>query len=196
MDLTTNNTTGYGLYSGIGGGPATGTKYAAVFGGNVFVSGVLSKSSGTFRIDHPQDPENKYLVHSFVESPDMMNVYNGNIITGADGKALVSLPAYFETLNRDFRYQLTVIGQPAQAWVLEEIKENQFKIQTDKPNVKVSWQVTGVRQDPWAVQHPVIPEEEKLPQDKGKYLNPEVYGKPETQGIHYHKPDTGNIKKP
>jgi len=196
VDLTTNNTIGYGLYSGIGGGPASGTKLAGYFFGNVLVSGVLSKSSGTFRIDHPQDPENKYLVHSFVESPDMMNVYNGNIITGADGKALVTLPAYFETLNRDFRYQLTVIGQPAQAWVLEEIKENQFSIQTDKPNVKVSWQVTGVRQDPWAVQHPVIPEEEKLPQHKGKYLNPEVYGKPETQGIHYHKPDTGNIKKP
>jgi hypothetical protein len=109
---------------------------------------------------------------------------------------VVTLPTYFETLNRDFRYQLTVIGQPAQAWVLEEIKENRFSIQTDKPNVKVSWQVTGVRQDPWAQEHPVVVEEEKKPHEKGKYLTPELYGKPETQGIHYHKVDAGNIQKP
>lgn len=194
--LTNNNTTGYGIYSQIYNGPVSGTKYAGYFSGNVQVVGVLSKSSGTFRIDHPQDPENKYLVHSFVESPDMMNVYNGNVVTGADGKAVVTLPTYFETLNRDFRYQLTVIGQPAQAWVLEEIKENRFSIQTDKPNVKVSWQVTGVRQDPWAQEHPVVVEEEKKPHEKGKYLTPELYGKPENQGIHYHKVDVGNIQKP
>jgi hypothetical protein len=192
VTLTTQTTTGYANYNSITGGSTSTTKYAGFFGGNVQVSGVLSKSSGTFRIDHPQDPENKYLVHSFVESPDMMNVYNGNIVTGADGKAVVLLPGYFETLNREFRYQLTTIGQPAQVWVLEEISENRFVIQSDKPNVKVSWQVTGVRQDPWALKHPVAPEEEKRPQDKGKYLNPELYGKPETQGIHYHKPDIGN----
>jgi hypothetical protein len=194
--LTSKQTIGYGIYSGISGGSASAMKYAGYFDGNVEVQGVLSKSSGTFRIDHPQDPENKYLVHSFVESPDMMNVYNGNIVTDADGKAVVLLPGYFETLNREFRYQLTTIGQPAQVWVLEEISENRFVIESDKPNVKVSWQVTGVRKDPWALQHPVVPEEEKRPQDKGKYLNPELYGKPETQGIHYHKPDTGNRQKP
>jgi hypothetical protein len=196
VGLTNNNPVGYGIYSQIYNGPVSGTKYAGYFSGNVQVVGVLSKSSGTFRIDHPQDPENKYLVHSFVESPDMMNVYNGNVVTGADGQAVVTLPTYFETLNRDFRYQLTVIGQPAQAWVLEEIKENRFSIQTDKPNVKVSWQVTGVRQDPWAQEHPVVVEEEKKPHEKGKYLTPELYGKPETQGIHYHKVDAGNIQKP
>jgi len=45
------------------------------------VTGKLTKGSGSFKIDHPLDPANKYLSHSFVESPDMMNVYNGNIIT-------------------------------------------------------------------------------------------------------------------
>lgn len=196
VTLATQTTTGYANYNFITGGSTYTNKYAGFFNGNVQVVGVLSKSSGTFRIDHPQDPENKYLVHSFVESPDMMNVYNGNIITDADGKAVVLLPGYFETLSREFRYQLTTIGQPAQVWVLEEISENRFVIQSDKPNVKVSWQVTGVRKDPWALQHPVVPEEQKRPQDKGQYLNPELYGKPETQGIHYHKPDTGNRQKP
>ena len=104
-----------------------------------------------FKIDHPLDPTNKYLIHSCVESPDMMNVYNGNITTDSIGIATVILPDYFEALNRDFRYQLTVIGQFAQAIVLEKVKLNTFKIQTDQPCVEVSWQVTGVRHDPAAL---------------------------------------------
>lgn len=78
----------------------------------------------------------------------MLNIYNGNITTDANGDATVVLPAYFEALNRDFRYQLTVIGQFAQAIVQDEIQANHFTIKTDKPGVKVSWQVTGIRQDP------------------------------------------------
>jgi hypothetical protein len=46
-----------------------------------------------------------------------------------------------------FRYQLTVIGQFAQAIVAAEIANRSFIIKTSKPGVKVSWQVTGIRQD-------------------------------------------------
>lgn len=80
------------------------------YAGNLNVTGKLTKGSGSFKIDHPLDPANKYLSHSFVESPDMMNVYNGNITTDRHGLATITLPDYFEALNRDFRYQLTVIG--------------------------------------------------------------------------------------
>ena len=80
----------------------------------------------------------------------MMNIYNGNVVTDANGDAVVPLPEWFETLNRDFRYQLTVIGQFAQAIVTAEVANHQFSIKTDKPAVKVSWQVTGIRQDAWA----------------------------------------------
>ena len=123
---------------------------AAKFNGDVQVTGVLSKAGGSFKIDHPLDPENKYLSHSFVESPDMMNIYNGNITTDGNGRAVVELPDYFESLNRDFSFQLTVVGQFAQAIVAEEVKDNRFTIQTNAPGVKVSWQVTGIRQDAWA----------------------------------------------
>ena len=51
-----------------------------------------------------------YRVHSFVESPDMMNIYNGNAILDESGEAWAELPEWFEALNRDFRYQLTCIG--------------------------------------------------------------------------------------
>lgn len=177
-----NTGTKYGIYGFASG---TGTNYAGYFSGNVTVSGSLSKGSGTFKIDHPLDPENKYLYHSFVESPDMMNIYNGNITTDANGDAKVTLPAYFDALNKDFRYQLTTIGKKADAWIAEELVGNTFKISTDQPNTKVSWQVTGVRQDAFANANRVIPEMEKKGEEKGKYLHPEAFGKAASMGIDF-----------
>ena len=146
--------------------------------GDLDVVGTLSKGAGSFKIDHPLDPANKYLYHSFVESPDMMNVYNGNIITDAQGFATVTLPDYFMTLNKDFRYQLTVIGTFAQAIVKEKISNNRFVIQTNQPNVEVSWQVTGIRQDKFAEKNRIVPEVDKAPEDRGYYLHPELYDMP------------------
>lgn len=146
------------------------------YAGNLNVKGKLTKGSGSFRIDHPLDPANKYLSHSFVESPDMMNVYNGNITTDKHGLATIVLPDYFEALNRDFRYQLTVIGQFAQAIVKQEIQNNRFTIRTSRPQVKVSWQVTGIRHDAYADAYRIPVEEEKPTQEQGHYLHPELFG--------------------
>ena len=176
---------GYGLVAYAGLEPNFSRVHAAYFGGDVTVSGSLSKAGGSFKIDHPLDPANKYLSHSFVESPDMMNVYNGNIVTDGNGTATVSLPDWFESLNRDFRYQLTVIGQFAQAIVQSEIAGNQFTIRTDKPNVKVSWQVTGIRQDPWANAHRIPIEEEKSEKTRGFYLHPQLYGQPNEKSVDW-----------
>jgi len=134
---------------------------AGFFQGDVHVNGVLTKAAGSFRIDHPLDPEHKYLSHSFVESPDMMNIYNGNITTDKSGYATVTLPNYFDALNRDFRYQLTVVGEFAQAIVASKISGNSFRIRTDKPNVEVSWQVTGVRKDKFAEENRIKVESDK-----------------------------------
>jgi hypothetical protein len=152
--------------------------------GNLQVTGSIAKGSGTFKIDHPADPANKYLVHSFVESPDMMNVYNGNVVTDDRGFASVSLPEYFESANKDVRYQLTVIGTFAQAIIAEEVKSNTFVIQTDKPNVKVSWQVTGIRDDPYAREHRIMAEQDKPEPEKGTYLHPELHGQPASKALY------------
>jgi hypothetical protein len=173
-----------------------GNSAAAQFFGDVSVQGMMAKTGGTFKIDHPQDPANKYLIHSFVESPDMMNIYNGNITTDANGEAVVSMPGYFEAENIDFRYQLTVIGTFAQAIVLKEISNNKFVVKTDKPNVKVSWMVTGVRNDLWAQNRRVIPEVEKTGADKGKYLHPEYYGKGNEARIGWIDPSRLKAKAP
>jgi hypothetical protein len=164
---------GYGLYAAGG----VNSQFVALFDGDVQVAGNVSKAGGSFKIDHPLDPENKYLFHSFVESPDMMNIYNGNVVTDGSGTAIVTMPDWFDALNRDFRYQLTVIGQQfAQAIVASEISNRSFTIKTDKPNIKVSWMVTGIRQDAWANAHRIPVEEEKAEKDKGQYLHPELFG--------------------
>ncbi len=171
------NPNGIGLYVYSAGESTANT--AAVFIGAVDVYGALYKSSGAFKIDHPVDPENKYLIHSFVESPDMKNVYDGVVTTDGTGYATVALPYWFEALNRDFRYQLTVMGpQFAQAIVASEMVANHFTIRTDHPGVKVSWQVTGIRQDAWANAHRLPTEVEKSEKEKGHYIHPELFGHP------------------
>jgi len=195
----TNSPAGVGgVFTNLGGGKSAvlignGANYAQVFivdasgngnfAGNLNVKGKLTKGSGSFKIDHPLDPANKYLSHSFVESPDMMNVYNGNITTDRHGLATVNLPDYFEALNGDFRYQLTVIGQFAQAIVAKKIAANRFVIRTSRPQVEVSWQVTGIRHDAYANSYRIPVEEDKGVGEQGYYLHPEVFGQPESKGI-------------
>jgi hypothetical protein len=144
---------------------------AARFAGDVEVTGTLTKGGGAFRIDHPLDPTNKYLSHSFVESPDMKNIYDGVAILDECGKADVKLPAWFEPLNRDFRYQLTAIGCPApNLHIAEEAASNRFRIAGGEPHMKVSWMITGIRQDAWANAHRIPVESAKPEKERGTYL--------------------------
>jgi hypothetical protein len=115
----------------------------------------------------------------------MMNIYTGNVTTDTQGLATVKLPAWFESLNTDFRYQLTVIGQFAQAIITRKIENHQFTIKTNAPNVEVSWQVTGVRRDAFAKAHPLVVEEEKDGRTKGFYIHPDLYGAPQEKQIEW-----------
>ena len=179
VNVTTN---GYGVigWAGTTGAGVRGQgTTAGEFAGNVTVSGTLSKGGGSFQIDHPLDPANKYLRHSFVESPDMMNVYNGNITLDESGEAWVALPDWFEALNRDFRYQLTAIGAPGpNLHVAAKVSGGQFKIAGGPPSGEVSWQITGIRQDAWANANRIVVEEEKQAEDRGYYLHPELFDQP------------------
>lgn len=154
--------------------------------GNLTLAGNISKGGGTFKIDHPLHPTEKYLYHSFVESPDMMNIYNGNIETDQEGYAEVALPSYFEALNMEFRYQLTSIGTFGQVIIKEEIENGRFMIQSETPKTKVSWQVTGIRKDNYAEANRVQVEVDKEPEAIGTYLHPEVW-------INHSKTKTSTI---
>ena len=186
---------GVGLVATGGSGNPSGR--AALFRGDVDINGNLDVSgpagggnitaTGTknFKIDHPLDPENKYLLHASIESSEVLNVYSGNVVTNAKGEAVVTLPEWFEALNRDLRYQLTVIGTFAQVIVAEKIKQNRFVIRTSAPNVEVSWQVTGVRSDAVMRKHPFKAEEDKPERERGTYLTPELFGKPDVRGVDW-----------
>ena len=171
--------TGNGIY-----GEST-SGYAGYFAGWAHVTGTLSKGAGSFIIDHPLDPARKTLSHSFVESPDMLNIYNGTVTTDANGKATVTLPAWFGALNKDVRYQLTTIGSFARATISAKVKDNRFSITTDQPSIEVSWQVTGIRQDAYANANRIPVESDKPAAERGTYLHPAAHGKPESAGRHY-----------
>jgi len=171
-------------------GLATGGALAGFFRGTVNVTADLNVyGAKNFKIDHPLDPANKYLLHSCIESPDMMNVYNGNATLDASGAATVQLPSYFEALNRDFRYQLTPLGQAGPGlYVAQEVAQNTFRIAGGAPGGRVSWQVTGIRQDKAADRYRTVVEVPKAARDRGRYLLPEAYGQPASQGIGVWQP--------
>jgi hypothetical protein len=165
----------FGTSSGVGvlgvGGAAGVLGYspgglAGYFDGDAIVTGTLTKGAGAFRIDHPLDPAHKYLQHSFVESPDMKNVYDGVATTDRRGFATVRLPRYFQALNRSFRYQLTSLSGLQKVAVAQEIARNRFVIQSEKPRSRVSWQVTGIRKDHYANEHRIRVEVAKTSEDR------------------------------
>ncbi len=174
-----------GTNYGVRGETASASGYGGYFVGNVHVQGILSKSGGSFKIDHPLDPTNKYLYHSFVESPDMMNIYNGNVILDENGTAWVEMPAWFEALNQEFRYQLTCLGGYAPVYVASKMQDNRFQIAGGTPGLEVSWLVTGIRHDPWADANRIPVEQDKPAGERGTYLYPKLYGMPEEMGLDF-----------
>lgn len=183
-EATGPNNANYGVY-GYADGALGNANWAGYFQGKVNVTGTLYTPGGSYKIDHPDDPENKFLSHSFVESPDMMNIYNGNVILNYAGEADVDLPDYFNSLNSDFRYQLTAIGSPGpDLYIAQKVSGNTFNIAGGIPGMEVSWQITGIRQDAYAKTNRIIVEENKTGDEIGKYLHPEVFGLSLSQGIN------------
>lgn len=181
-DNTGANSTPYGVY---------GLASAATLGYGVFAAGD-SGASGvkSFRIDHPQDPANKYLLHYSSESPFPQNFYNGNVTTDEKGYAWVELPSYFQDINKNFKYVLTVVDDEdnanfVQAKVSKKIDGTRFQIRTSAAHVEVSWMVFADRNDLRIQTNRPTDERPKTGVEKGKYQNPEYYGLPPEMGISY-----------
>ncbi len=159
--------------------------WAGYFGGDINVTGVVYSPAKVNRIDHPLDPENKFLIHATVESSELTNLYSGNVTLDAAGEGVVRLPDWFEAANTDFRYQLTCVGGYAPIYVAQKISNHSFKIAGGYPGLEVSWQVTALRNDQYARTYPMIAEKDKPTHERGKYLHPETFGLGDERSIDY-----------
>jgi len=203
----TSNPVGYGVFGqnssttsttddevGVGGqGGFVGVKGSSASGGFgiastdvVFaVTDIASGGGKSFKIDHPLDPENKYLRHFAIEAPTILNLYRGNIVCNGQGEAIVILPDYFHSINIDFSYHLTPIGAAATLFIKEKIKNGKFVIAGGIPGMEVSWQLISQRNDLY-MQNTIDAgkaETAKEPRNKGKYIRPDFYGQPEEKAI-------------
>jgi hypothetical protein len=151
-------------------------------------------------MDHPIDLANKYLHHSFVESSDLMNIYNGMATLDVNGEADIDFPDWFTAFNKDFRYQLTAVGPPGpNLHIAEELLDttiepsssrrynsnSRFRIACGTSGMNVSWQVTGIRRDPWANANRIQVEEEKPNTEQDYLIYPDFYGKSVEYGLNY-----------
>jgi hypothetical protein len=160
-------------------------------GGNFTAAGTITGTAKFFEIDHPTDPANKTLRHACIESDEYKNIYDGVATTDGAGYATITLPSWMTDLNENFRYQLTVIdendsGDPLMwARIVRKIDAtNTFMIRTSGAGMEVSWQVTGARKDAWARANPFTPEADKVGTEKGRYLTPEAFGRPASEGLN------------
>ncbi|MFI2208028.1 hypothetical protein ACH47Z_46985, partial [Streptomyces sp. NPDC020192] len=185
-------TTGVGVYAAVSDVAGTALLAnggnAALFEGDVRVSGHLFNQGGGFQIDHPQDPEHRVLSHSFVESSERKNMYDGVAVLDDQGEGTVTLPSWFTALNTDLRFQLTPLDAPApNIHVARHDTGDGFDIRGGPSGLEVCWQVTGVRADAWALAHPLAEEEDKPEEEHGTYLHPEAFGEPTEKGVGYRR---------
>ena len=124
--------------------------------GNLHVGGTLSKTSGTFKIDHPLEDkkDTHYLRHSFVEAPQADNIYRGKINL-VDGQATVNIDTVsnmtegtFVALNRDI--QCFTTNETGWTAVKGSVSDNVLTINAQDSSCAdtISWLVIGERQDP------------------------------------------------
>ncbi|MFT6981495.1 MAG: hypothetical protein ACJAUD_000258, partial [Crocinitomicaceae bacterium] len=181
---------------------AYGMGYVGVWGDqtdplgfSVYANGDFG-AAGTkaFSIDHPLDPENKYLRHYSIESNEVLNMYRGTVPFDANGEVVVTMPDYFDAVNANFSYQLTPIGGYAPLFIKEKLNNGQFVIAGGSAGMEVSWTVYAERNDPYMQQHPGSKQVEvnKEEWNQGKYLQPDLYNQPASKKIV--KPlETGDV---
>lgn len=135
--------------------------------GDLQIDGQLFAGIKPFRIDHPLDPANKLLQHVAHEGDEMRVVYYGQAST-ANGKATIVRPDWQQALigtnKEEFTYHLTPIGSWCNLYIAEELENNQFTVATaDNTDCRFSWQLTGIRHDPYAEENRVQVEVDKEP---------------------------------
>jgi hypothetical protein len=158
------------------------------------IVGALSKGSGSFKIDHPVDPDNKILYHSFIEGPRVDLIYRGvaklkhgsaTIDLNKDSSVAGMMPGTFEALTQN-AVVTSLHNQDGFARVRsEKIIGAKFKIVCEEyaSTDEVAWVVIAERGDAfiktWSVTDAdgrMVPEQDKeeATPENLKALDPEI----------------------
>jgi len=122
---------------------------------NLTVGGSVSKSSGSFKIDHPLESkkDTHYLVHSFIEGPQADLIYRGEV-TLSSGTATVNIDTVsgmtdgtFVSLNTNV--QCFTNNESGWTAVKGSVSGNTLTItaQDNSCTDTISWMVVGERHD-------------------------------------------------
>jgi hypothetical protein len=134
--------------------PTTATQLDLIGYGGFNIYGSLSKSSGSFRIDHPLESKKSThdLVHSFIEGPQADNIYRGKV-TLNNGSATINLDTEsnmsegtFVLLNREI--QCFTTNETGWTAVKGKVTDNILQINSETTcSDEISWMVIGERHD-------------------------------------------------
>lgn len=167
--------------AGIYGESTTG--HAGYFEGKVTTTGGIFSPAAFTQVDHPADPADRWYRQALMGSFEQVTVLSGNAVTGANGRAVVRVPAIFEQTHEDVRYQLTPIGRSAAPFIARELADGRFTIDAGAEGVRISWQLTGLRADASARSRRLEVESPKRGDERGRYLEPELYGRTTARSI-------------
>lgn len=168
---------------------------AAYFAGGVQISGYLTKSGGGSRTDHPQYPGTKLLNHHFAESDEMLQIYRVVGTLDKDGHAVLVLPDYFASANRNIEAQVSGRYE-CMAGLKFRVIGNEVHVTRGVPGEDVLAVVTGARADAWALANNPGNVIEKTAEERGKYLHPELFGHPPERGMNYVKREEHTASEP
>lgn len=138
-----------------------------------------------FKIDHPVDPDNKWLVHAAVESDHNATCYEGSVTLDDTGAAVVQLPAWFSALNGPNSIQLTAHGvaMPGLHVAQDVDAANTFAIAGGVAGQRVDWFIQSRRRDPWARDNQMVVEPDKKDSERGLVAAWREYGRTREDGL-------------
>jgi hypothetical protein len=127
----------------------TATAFTTVLGYDTTTKQVVYSTTGkSFIIDHPLDPDNKYLVHCCLEGPESGVYYRGKseIVNGTSAE--IQLPSYVGVLCTDLTVQITHIYDGAvKAFSASEVDTATNTFTVHGENGRFNWLVHGKRSD-------------------------------------------------
>jgi hypothetical protein len=143
----------------------------------VDIQGTLSKSSGSFKIDHPIKPDTHHLVHSFTESPQADLIYRGKAVLDG-GEAVIYIDEHVRMTSGTFvalcrNVQVFTSNETSWHRVRGRVDGASVIVECEDPNCtdEISWLVVAERKDDAIYQSRMTDDNGKVILEPEKDLN-------------------------